>query len=176
MDATDLATDIENRLSDFEKGSGLPLSLDTFHIPSMTSQELATLACLSSPLLIWRGLLCYRTHRTLKRTSLSPEWIVYAADDYGLSADTAAAANLLTAKGALVSIPGPRPCGELEEQYGSRLAKLSNEARRNYETVASLYGRLRGISHIPVIPRRIVHQVEEGQNTHEVSLRLPVLF
>jgi len=143
----------------------------------MTPQELTTLACLSSPLLVWRGLLCYRTHRTLKRTNLNPEWVIYAADDYGLSADTAAAANLLASNGALISVPGPRPVGELEGQYGSRLAKLSDEARRNYEAVTDLYRRLRQISHIPVTSRPILHRgAAQNQGIHEVSLRLPVLF
>jgi hypothetical protein len=177
MNATIIEKDLKTRISAFENGCGLPLSLDTFHIPRITPQELTTLACLSSPLLVWRGLLCYRTHRTLKRTDLSPEWIIYAADDYGLSPDTAAAANLLLTRGALIPLPGPRPVGELEAEYGHRLRRLPSEGKRNYEVLTSLYGQLRRVSHIPIVPCAIRGGATgKGDTSHEVSLRLPVIF
>ena len=100
---------LKSRLERAGASRGLALSVDIADLGGVSPGELFTCACLSEPLVLWRGLLC-------ADDDLRSRWVLYKADDDVVSDETAMAADTLIQLGMLIDLPSARAASYISER------------------------------------------------------------
>lgn len=156
-----------------KKRTGLPLSMQMHEMPGLSGEELLTLSALASPLIVWRGRLCYEYDDRPEKTTLEPSWILYHADECGMTGDLAEAANALTESQELIALPEVHFPTRLES-FGQRLNEFPKEASDNFQTLDDLYSQLMSVEQLRVTP--FPQGRLSSPDTLVCNLSLPVMF
>lgn len=164
---------ISSALDLVQNRKGLPLSIQMHEMSRLTGEELLTLSALAGPLVTWRGRLCYQYDDAPEKTTLEPSWILYQADEAGMSEDLAEAANDLTAAGELIALPSVHFPATLRG-FAQRLNEFPRQASGNFRTLDKLYSRLISVEEVPVTP--LAHERPSSSDSLTVNLSLPVMF
>jgi hypothetical protein len=164
---------IHSTLDLVQKRKGLPLSIQMREMSCLSREELLTLSALAGPLVAWRGQLCYQYDDQPEKTTLEPTWILYRADELGMSEDLAEAANGLTEAGELIALPSVHSPVILQG-FGERLSDFPKQASDNFRTLDGLYSRLMSVEELPVRP--LVQEQPSSSDSLMAKLSLPVMF
>ena len=139
----------------------------------LTGEELLTLSALAGPLVAWRGRLCYQYDDHPDKTTLEPSWILYHADEAGMSKDLAEAANGLTEAGELITLPSVHFPATLKD-FGQRLNDFPKQASANFHALNDIYSRLMSVEEVPVTP--LTNEQLSSSTSLIAKLSLPVMF